>query len=112
MSMLALRRMSLAIVLVSLCLTPAFGDDERQCAFTERPNTVFINGCDSGVPNYSVPGACFISDEINVCAVADKHGEFVSCVAQITTELLKAGVISGEEKGAIMSCAGPKPRLL
>jgi hypothetical protein len=102
----------LSLALFVLAITPAFGDDV--CPNIDRPATVVLNGCDSGVPNYAVPGACFISDEIDVCETleAQSHGAFVSCVAHTTNALMKAGVITGEEKGRIMSCAGPKPQLL
>jgi hypothetical protein len=66
------------------------------------PSTVVIDGCDSGVPNYG--GA--ISALIAECQDgAASHGEFVSCVAELTAELKKHGVLTGKEKGAIQSCA-------
>lgn len=44
--------------------------------------------------------------DINECAAnANRHGKFVSCVAHLTNDWKKEGVITGEEKGAIMSWA-------
>lgn len=70
--------------------------------------TVIIGGCDSGVANAVVDTntLCTISDLIAECAAsATNHGEFVSCVAEVTNSLHKAGVITGAQKGRIQSCA-------
>jgi hypothetical protein len=77
---------------------------------SDRRPTIIINGCDTGVPNtfFSLgPNAgCTISDLIRRCAAnAGNHGGFVSCVSHLTNELKKDGLITGSQKGAIMSCA-------
>ena len=67
-------------------------------------DTISIDGCETGV-NDQLYNSQFISELIGQCAVnAKNHGNFVSCVAKLTNELKKAGVISGKEKGAIQSC--------
>ena len=67
-------------------------------------DTISIDGCKTGV-NDQLYNSQFISELIGQCAVnAKNHGNFVSCVAKLTNELKKAGVISGKEKGAIQSC--------
>jgi hypothetical protein len=67
--------------------------------------TVVIGGCDSGVPNTFFTSGCTISDLVQHCGDGAKnHGAFVSCVAQLTNDLKKAGVIGGNQKGAIQSC--------
>ncbi|MEE8154669.1 MAG: hypothetical protein V3T53_06875 [Phycisphaerales bacterium] len=49
---------------------------------------------------------CTMADLIAECADgASNHGGFVSCVAQFTNEWQQQGIISGQEKGAIQSCA-------
>jgi hypothetical protein len=69
--------------------------------------TVVIDGCDSGVDDTQLPDGSTLSDQIAACAAgAGNHGQFVSCVAHATNALNKAGVITGNQKGAIMSCAG------
>jgi hypothetical protein len=78
---------------------------------SDRRPTIIIDGCDTGVPNTffsSGPNAgCTISDLIRRCAAnAGNHGGFVSCVAHLTNELKKDGLITGSQKGSIMSCAG------
>ena len=66
---------------------------------------VIIKGCDSGVVNEAYEGQ-YISRWINDCASnAKNHGKFVSCVAHLTNDLKKAGLITGSEKGSIQSCA-------
>lgn len=47
-----------------------------------------------------------ISKWINQCADdAKNHGKFVSCVSSLTNALKKDAIISGKDKGAIVSCA-------
>ena len=66
-----------------------------------------IDGCDTGLPDRIVDGSMRISDFIQQCVDAAKnHGQFVKCVAALTNELVAAGIISNQDKGAIMSCAG------
>jgi len=69
-------------------------------------SNVFIGDCDTGVQDQVYNGK-LISDWIGDCAAADvkNHGNFVSCVAELTNELKKVGVITGKDKGAIQSCA-------
>lgn len=82
-------------------------DGQDSCIGSSQSATVVIDGCDSGVNNTVFANGCRISDRINDCAVgARNHGGFVSCVAHLTNDLKKSGVISGSQKGAIQSCAG------
>lgn len=81
------------------------GYDMGAYEFSETDETIYIDGCDTGVIDQLYKGK-FISDWINECAAdARNHGDFMSCVAKLTNELKKAGVITGREKGAIQSCA-------
>jgi hypothetical protein len=67
---------------------------------------VNIDGCNAGVTNTLFPNGCTISDRVASCAErASNHGQFVSCVSQLTNGLKDAGTISGQQKGAIQSCA-------
>jgi hypothetical protein len=82
-------------------------DDTDECPNSDLSPTVVIDGCDSGVPNTLFADGCTISDLIAHCAAgANNHGQFVSCVAQLTTALRQQGVITGKQKGAIDRCAG------
>ena len=70
------------------------------------PSTIVIDGCDSGVENHVIEDDFTISDKIAECAIdAKNHGKFVSCVSKLTNGLKKEGIITGQEKGAIQSCA-------
>jgi DNA-binding beta-propeller fold protein YncE len=81
-------------------------DDEDMCPDSDLRDTVVIDEHDSGVTNHLLDGGCTISDLIAACAdLATNHGEFVSCVAALTSELKDNGIISGKEKGAIQNCA-------
>ncbi len=82
-------------------------DGQDSCIGSSKSQTVVIDGCDSGVANTVFANGCRISDQINDCLVgASNHGGFVSCVAHLGNSLKKTGVITGEQKGAIQSCAG------
>ena len=81
-------------------------DDGDQCPASNLTSTVVIDGHDSGVINQVLPDGCSISDLIAQCAAnATEHGDFVSCVSNLTNELKKSGTISGKEKGAIQKSA-------
>jgi hypothetical protein len=82
-------------------------DGSDACPNSNLSPTVVIDGCNTGVPNTLFANGCTISDEIAECAAgASNHGQFVSCVAKLTTQLKKQGTITGNQKGAIDSCAG------
>jgi hypothetical protein len=81
-------------------------DEDTTCPDSDLSATVVIDGCDSEVPNTVFPSGCTISDLIAACAEgASNHGQFVSCVSQVTNDLKKAGTITGQQKDAIQSCA-------
>jgi N-acetylneuraminic acid mutarotase len=81
-------------------------DDEDECPDSDLSATIVIDGCNAGVPNTLFPNGCTISDLIAACAEdASSHGQSVSCVSHVTNDLHKAGTISGQQKGAIQSCA-------
>jgi hypothetical protein len=68
--------------------------------------TVVIGGCDTGVSNTLFTSGCTISDLIAQIAAGSKnHGAFVSDVAHLTNDLKKAGIITGNQKDSIQSCA-------
>ncbi len=81
-------------------------DGDDLCAMSDLSSTVVIDGCDSAVSNFEVAAGCNVSDEIaEIAAVAGNHGQFVSGVAHLTNGLMQAGLITGAERGAVMSCA-------
>ena len=81
-------------------------DDLDACPHSDLAATVVIGGCDSGVPNTLFANGCTIADLIAHCAAnASNHGQFVSCVAELTNTLKANGAITGKQKGAIQSCA-------
>ena len=83
---------------------------EDTCPNSDLRPTVIIDGCDSGVANTLFTGepfgnGCTIADLSAKCAEdVSTHGDFVSCVAHLTNDLKAAGVITGQEEGAIQSC--------
>ena len=68
--------------------------------------TIIIDGCDSGIADQTLENGSLMSNLIANCADGVKnHGAFVSCVAQLTNEWKKDGLIDGQAKGAIQRCA-------
>jgi hypothetical protein len=81
-------------------------DDKDECPNSDLSSTVIVGSCNSRVTNTLFPTGCTISDQIVECTTgANNHGKFVSCVAHFTNTLKKNGTITGQEKGAIQSCA-------
>jgi hypothetical protein len=81
-------------------------DTEDVCPTSDLSPEILIDGCETGVDNHLLSDGCTISDRIAECAAGAKnHGKFVSCVARPTNALKKAGIITGQQKGAIQGCA-------
>ncbi len=81
-------------------------DDEDACPESDLSETIVINDCDSGVANMLFEDGCTMADLIAECADgAANHGDFTSCVAQLTNEWKQSGLITGAEQGALQSCA-------
>jgi probable HAF family extracellular repeat protein len=81
-------------------------DDEDTCPDSDLESTVIMDECDSGVENTLFDDGCTIADLIlELAASAENHDEFVSGVANLTNDLQKDGIITGQERGAIQRCA-------
>lgn len=81
--------------------------DDVDCDPTSTSTaTVIIGGSDTGVPNVMFSNGCTIADLIQKTGDhAANHGGFASGVAHLTNELRDAGIISGNQKGALQSAA-------
>jgi beta-glucanase (GH16 family) len=88
-------------------------DGADACVLSDVTPTVVIDGCDSATPNLSGADGCTFSDDIaEAAADATNHGGFVMSVTRLMNAAKKAGLISGVQKGAVVSCAastGPSP---
>ena len=75
------------------------------------PDAGFAYGsCSTRVPNTQLSNGAMLTDQARVwyrdcLAGARNHGQFESCVAHTTNAAVKAGLISGAQKGAIQKCA-------
>jgi len=72
--------------------------------------TFTFGRCTTSQPDAQLPNGAMLNDQARVwyrdCAAgAGNHGQFVSCVAQVTNAAVKAGLISGAQKGAVQQCA-------
>ena len=67
---------------------------------------VLIDGCDSGLTDIVLPDNTTISELLAECADgATRHGQFVSCIAHVTDDLKRAGIITAQQKGKLQRCA-------
>ena len=67
--------------------------------------TVIVDGFDTGVMDRKW-GDQLVSEHISECAAnAKNHGEFVSCVKKLANDMMKAGEITGKQKGMLQSAA-------
>lgn len=67
---------------------------------------VLIDGCDSGVGDVVLPDGSTISELVADCAEgATNHGQFVSCISRLTSDLKKNGSITTQQKNALHKCA-------
>jgi hypothetical protein len=81
-------------------------DNEDNCPGSDLTPTVVIDGCDSEVTNTVFPSGCTLADLLADCADnARKHHRFVHCVARLTGTMKQIGIITGQQKDAMQSCA-------
>jgi hypothetical protein len=81
-------------------------DDEDCNPNSDLRPTIVIGAINTGVPNTLFENGCTSSDLIaRLAASARNHGAFVSAVAHLTNQWVQAGLITGQQKGAIQSAA-------
>jgi hypothetical protein len=68
-------------------------------------SNIFIDGCDTGVRDFTYQGSTVSQQIATFGATANNHGAFVSSVAKLTNALKKASLITASEKDAIQNCA-------
>ncbi len=67
--------------------------------------TVVVEGCDTGAPNPLFTTGCSLADLVNhFGANAANHGQFVSNVAHLVTDLVKQKVIKADQREGLMEC--------
>jgi hypothetical protein len=82
-------------------------DRADACPASVLAPTVVIGGIDTGVPNLLLPNGCTVKDLELACAAANpEHGHYVSCVGEVGKALRDAGLVTGEQRGALQSAAG------
>ncbi len=72
---------------------------------------IVINGCYTGVPDTLFEDKLISVYIQEYYDSAKNHGQFVRSVTVFTNKLMKAGIITGEEKGKIQSCAAQANQL-
>jgi hypothetical protein len=81
-------------------------DDEDACPSSDLRETVFVDECDTGVPNFLDESGCTLADHVGMCVEgAINQGQYVERIASLTNAMKKAGILTGAEKGAIQRCA-------
>ena len=89
------------------CAFKGLVDEVCICALTE----IVINGCDTGVADTLFKGKLISVYIQEIYDEAKNHGQFIRGVALLTNDLMEAGIITGEEKGKIQSCAAQANQL-
>lgn len=75
-----------------------FPDEIDTCPDSLLDPTVVMHGEDSGVRNLEFGDGCTLADLVDECILtAPDHGDFVSCVAQLAIDLVKADLLSAKE---------------
>jgi beta-glucanase (GH16 family) len=83
-----------------------FADGDDACVVSDLTATVVIEECDSGVPNRIDAEGCTFADAIDhAAAEASNHGGFVSRVSHLMNAAKNAGLVTGRQKGQVVSCA-------
>jgi len=83
-----------------------FGDNGDPFPASNQDPTVAVNGNDTGLTNQSLGDGSTMNDRIGACGDGSNHGAYVSCITHLTNTWKDAGLISGKEKGTIVSAAG------
>lgn len=73
--------------------------------FTLTPTTIVIDGCDTGIQDFVYEEQLVSEHLADFAATAKNHGAFVSRVAKLTNKLKKARLLTGKQKGVLVSCA-------
>jgi Thrombospondin type 3 repeat len=83
-----------------------FGDNSDPFPNSDTSATIVVAGNDSGVSNQSFGDGSFMADYVGACGVdVRNHGQFVSCVSALAEGWKKDGLLSGKEKGNLVSAA-------
>jgi len=78
--------------------------DSQDLSF-EALCSLIIDGCETFVVDFSYEGQMISQRIQDIAASAKNHGKFVSDVVHLCNELMKAELITAEEKMAIIECA-------
>lgn len=82
------------------------GNNADPFDFSNTGPDLVVGTCKPGVGNWRISGGTWANDLIAAAyASAANHGAFVSAVANIADGWKKAGRITGQQQGAIVSCA-------
>jgi hypothetical protein len=82
-------------------------DGVDHCLGSDISPTVVVNGCDSGATNDVAANGCSNADVVNVCSplLAAGRPAYVACTFLAASYLQHQRLITGRDRGAIVSCA-------
>ncbi|MEU3270341.1 Ig-like domain repeat protein [Saccharomonospora sp. NPDC006951] len=83
--------------------------DGARCTVSDARDTVVVGDTDTGVANVDTGNGCTINDLIEEEAGYPDHAAFVSHVRQVARDLEAQGVITAQERQAIVSAARGTP---
>jgi hypothetical protein len=85
-------------------------DGVDQCPGSDRRATVFIQGCDTHVPNTTSTTGCRVSDYFKACEGLDPGSrELAACLVSISKPLTRSGMVAPRQLSGILACAARSP---
>jgi hypothetical protein len=85
-------------------------DGVDQCPGSDRRATVFIQGCDTHVPNTTSTTGCRVSDYFKACEGLDPGSrELAACLVSISKPLTRSGMVAPRQLSVILACAARSP---
>ena len=82
------------------------GDNADAFDHSNTGPVLMVGACNTGAANWRIEGGTWANDLLaSAYTSAPNHGAFVRRVADLADGWKKAGLISGKEQGAIVSCA-------
>ncbi len=81
-------------------------DLDDACPYSDLTENILIDDCETHVGNVIFEDGCAMADLIASCGDgAQNHGEYVRCVADLTRDWRRSGLISPRQQGRVQRCA-------
>jgi hypothetical protein len=75
-----------------------------QCPGSDRRTTLFIQDCDTHVPNTTSSTGCRVSDYFRACEGLWAARELAACLVSASKPLTRSGMVASRQLSAILAC--------